>query len=604
MQWAVISSRTPGIWLAAAATLVLQFSCGSGDTIENVEDVPTEQNSFWISDVQPMDGGPLCTSGADCDDGNPCTEDVCRYNGTCFYDPLTLKPCEDGDPCTLADQCTSDGICEGTQTLDCDDLNPCTIDICVPGQGCTHDIEENGVACDDGDICTSGDNCLDAECVGAFPKCDDGNPCTADSCNFATGECNNLTQSNFPCDDLNACTNGDICQNGACVPGKTVDCNDDNPCTTDDCVEKPKEDGGGCRHIPAVGTQCDDLNPCTQDDKCTDSGGCAGPPASCDDGDPCTSDLCQPPDGCYYEPANGGECEDGDACTETGECQDGECQPGPVKSCDDQDPCTLDQCVEEEGCVFEPLPGCGYNCYNHYDCRLDHGHEGDVEGLCSIDQCSFAADPKGECLHKPLMCDDDKACTLDSCQPSGGCRYEPFPCVDEDCQTHADCEDGHLCTADVCDLDTGKCAFSPLLCDDMDNCTFDWCDPHDGLCLHAEAPDCQSSCAVLGDSACDDDNLCTADICEPDSGKCVHYLTTCNDLDMCTTDLCDPDAGCTFTPIPACEPCADDGACDDGNACTVDTCATAHPESLADLDYQNNGYPHPAEYCTYESVCP
>src|SRR5213083_1950307 len=37
---------------------------------------------------------------------------------------------------------------------------------------------------------------------------------------------------------------------------------------------------------------------------------------------------------------------------------------------------------------------------------------------------------------------------------------------------------------------------------------------------------------------------------------------TCNDGNACTTDTCDPTRGCLFTTI----------ACDDGNVCTTDTC--------------------------------
>lgn len=50
----------------------------------------------------------------------------------------------------------------------------------------------------------------DATCPGG---CDDGNPCTDDTC--VAGACQN-TDNTAICDDTNACTTGDICQNGLC----------------------------------------------------------------------------------------------------------------------------------------------------------------------------------------------------------------------------------------------------------------------------------------------------------------------------------------------------------------------------------------------------
>jgi hypothetical protein len=47
--------------------------------------------------------------------------------------------------------------------------------------------------------------------------CDDGNPCTNDSC-LPAGDCQFLN-NDAPCDDGSKCTNGDTCANGSCVAG-------------------------------------------------------------------------------------------------------------------------------------------------------------------------------------------------------------------------------------------------------------------------------------------------------------------------------------------------------------------------------------------------
>lgn len=80
----------------------------------------------------------------------------------------------------------------------------------------------------------------------------------------------------------------------ACV-GEPIVCDDGDPCTTDTC-----EDGIGCVSTPTV---CDDLDACTAD-TCVPGIGCQFTPAvDCDDGDDCTLDSCDPATGtCVYSP--------------------------------------------------------------------------------------------------------------------------------------------------------------------------------------------------------------------------------------------------------------------------------------------------------------
>lgn len=145
--------------------------------------------------------------------------------------------------------------------VDCDDGNPCTTDTCDPVHGCVH--VPIGIVCDDGNPCTAIDVCLSGRCVGVNPGCDDYNPCTVD----------------------------------ACTPA-------------------------GCTHVGRVGA-CDDWNACTVDDHCEGTR-CVGSPTDCDDGNPCTSDACDPARGCVHTPVSG-PCDDGDACTSDDACRDGTC---------------------------------------------------------------------------------------------------------------------------------------------------------------------------------------------------------------------------------------------------------------------------------------
>jgi len=56
-----------------------------------------------------------------------------------------------------------------TRDEECDDGNPCTADLCLPEAGCSHPFQQ--VACDDGDPTTIGDLCIDGVCQGRFRDC-------------------------------------------------------------------------------------------------------------------------------------------------------------------------------------------------------------------------------------------------------------------------------------------------------------------------------------------------------------------------------------------------------------------------------------------------
>ena len=117
---------------------------------------------------------------------------------------------------------------------------------CVDGQI----ITTSGNPCDDGNACTTDDVCNQGVCVGTAFVCDDGNSCTDDACD-PSGVCI-FTPNNNACEDGDACTTGDVCVNGACVGGIDISCDDNIPCTIDVC--DPVQ---GCMNIPD-NTSCDD----------------------------------------------------------------------------------------------------------------------------------------------------------------------------------------------------------------------------------------------------------------------------------------------------------------------------------------------------------
>jgi hypothetical protein len=393
--------------------------------------------------------GGSCQGGqlVNCNDGNPCTDDACEAPGGCTNIPND-KSCEDGDVCTAGDLC-QDGICKAGQPVNCDDASPCTADSCVPATGCLHAPTDG--ACDDGNLCTNGDHCVGGDCLyDGVVLCDDNNVCTSDSCD-PVGGCSYKLNS-APCDDNDLCTTGDYCHLGECISSATLPCDDGNSCTNDACAPD-----SGCSFVPNS-EECSDGTDCTVGDKCS-SGWCLpGPTLDCSDDNPCTDDSCDPQDGCVNL-NNSLPCTDGDACTDGDICSSGTCSPGQALDCNDDSPCTIDSCDPGVGCKNLPLDG---ECDDGNECT-----DGDIcaQGLCVSGN--------------PVTCDDANGCTDDGCAPDSGCLFVP---------NDAECSDDSMCTVgDKCG--GGVCVPGGALdCNDNKACTDDSCDANSG-CTNVNVQD-------------------------------------------------------------------------------------------------------------------
>ena len=78
------------------------------------------------------------------------------------------------------------------------------------------------------------------------------------------------------------------------------DCDDGNPCTDDSC-----EDGVCSYAFASEGTPCPDASACNGAETCDGKGVCvAGTPQILDDGDPCTLDVCDPKTGATTHPTS------------------------------------------------------------------------------------------------------------------------------------------------------------------------------------------------------------------------------------------------------------------------------------------------------------
>jgi len=195
------------------------------------------------------------------------------------------------------DRCQSGQCCADA---DCDDGVPCTLDSCVAGV-CQH-------------------NETDCPCVTSA-DCDDGYPCTTDSC--SSGVCQHVNNTN-PCNDGDSCTSNDHCSNGVCV-GTALNCDDGNPCTTDSCSS------GVCQHANNT-DPCNDGNACTTEDRCS-NGVCLGIP----------------------ECVNDADCDNGLSCDGSEFCSNACCTNGtpPCATCDSCSEGATDAVCEGCGCALE-----------------------------------------------------------------------------------------------------------------------------------------------------------------------------------------------------------------------------------------------------------
>lgn len=122
---------------------------------------------------------------------------------------------------------------------------------------------------------------------------------------------------------------------------------------------------------------------------------------------PCKSAKCYGGT-CGKEDVTGGDCEDGNACTEGDNCLLGTCLAGTAKACDDGSVCTVDTCDAAKGCVLTPVKD-GTACEGNKIC---------VTGKCTATgQCG-----DGAVNQVAEVCDDGNTTALDGC--SDQCKLE------------------------------------------------------------------------------------------------------------------------------------------------------------------------------------
>jgi len=284
-----------------------------------------------------------CKTASDCDDHNPCTNDVCNVaTGKCSYQVVADNTaCDaDQDGCTQGDRCLS-GSCVPGQPVICQTgSDPCVSKVCrstgSTSYVCDTTYSDPTVSCDDGQYCTVQDHCDgNGRCVGGAPLDCGGSQegCVQAVCSETQKKCIISAKADgTPCNaDNNGCTVGDACLQGACMPGLDADCSGLGDACNDGICESLASNLYQCAKRPkAAGAPCEDGRYCTTQDQCDGQGSCiSGAERDCASqvGDPCNTGYCdEDAKACIpVKKPDGTVCDDGNACTLVDTCQNGQC---------------------------------------------------------------------------------------------------------------------------------------------------------------------------------------------------------------------------------------------------------------------------------------
>ncbi len=498
----------------------------------------------------------------------------------------------DTAPDTPVDAAEIAAQCKSVQ--DCPPPPACTAALCVGGT-CQSSAVSDGTPCAANEKCAAAAACHAGVCKASAAKaCDDGNPCTADACDPATGQCGGKPAAGGPCDDGNPCTAKDLCgESGQCVG------------TNDTC--------GTCKSNYECQLK-DDGNPCNGTLYCNDSASppvCATLPGSvptCSgSAGPCATIGCSPATGAciVVKSPDNSSCSDGDPCTGGDACGGGQCKGALSGNCG----CSKDSDCKDDGDLCNGTPYCNA-----------------TTGQCAVSPTTVKSCPASTAPCKKVACQPSTGACVTSNVGDGTPCNDGLPstkgdactagvCAGTDtyaCKSIGDCakfEDGDYCNGTLyCNKATGKCEINSatgVVCPTVDDtaCTKNVCQPKTGKCAMVPAAD---------GAACSDGNLCTtSDSCT--GGVCKGGANTCGcqadadclakeDGNLCNGTLyCDKNAApfaCKLNPATvvtcpsvndtacshnACAPTTgkcgivaqnEGGACDaDGNPCTAtDTC--------------------------------
>jgi hypothetical protein len=564
-----MTSRRPiGAWLLAAFFGAAPVAC--------------------LFSAEPLPG-PCSQDDSVCDDGNPCTLDVCEADGFCTHEPEdSFVP---------------------------DDANPCTVDACVGGTVQNTSVADGTVCglngqlvCEDGKCtCTSASQCgTDTACTkytctsqacqevqvpdGALVDQADVEDCRKNVCDGAGKVKSVPDMQDFPAD----ATSGDCQKKGCSTDGAVINVPEVNDVPEGDlpgdCKKKACTADGSPTEIPDVGdvpadtTLGDCKKPvCSPDGNVTTED--APEDAVSDDGNPCTLEGCN--GGMVLgNVADGTSCGAAASCGPNGAeysqitaevCEDGECLSATSDTCGlyvcDGDAChasctTNAQCLAGAFCqggLCKPTNAFGDPCTMDVECTSQKCVDGVCCNVACDGVCQSCALPGqlGICGSVPTGTPDAGCSSGELCNGAGVCKKETGEScgTDSECLT-GDCEDGICCNA-ACGGDCKRCD----LPGNVGSCENVPSGQPSGACAGGSVCNGNNQCKKLNGQACASGSECISNVCT--DGVCCNM--TCSGF--CKSCLGSKNGGAngTCTNIPAgTDPdneCLGSSNCDGMGAC-------------------------------------
>jgi hypothetical protein len=564
--------------------------CDKDDTCDGVNRACTDSKQPKTTVCRPKKAGTLCDLPDFCDNAN----DDCPVKNN--YEPATTicRPkaadCDADDFCTgLSEDCPAkdDKVVDGSDCADSTDkclvagttkcaagkcsagtavackpsTNQCLQDgVCNSQTGCQYAPKADKTTCDDGILCSVGDQCVGGLCVSgkAVDTACPAHTCAAVTCDLSATQIPDRCK-NVPVKAGVGCRGAavtDTCDVSEVCDGSSLDCPDD--------AKKPM--GTVCLAATCAGLKeqaeltCDGkTNKCPAATPVSCGGYACGASTcltSCDNDAACDADHYCVNHTCELRTGKGESCKDDTQCSKSNpRCVDGVCCDtactGQCEACDVKG--SEGQCSVVTGPPHAKRTAC-------------RGDGSSCNGVCGgklRSACDFPS-PQTVCLQASCDPTTDTAMEQAFCDGAGKCATTdpmdctPFTCSATACRgncvTDAQCIAGAYCKAGICeDLEKPgtKCARDQ-------QCASGFCT--DGVCCEGR---CDGQCEACGSG-----------------GKCAQVTgTPAGARPACAGDAGDACAGACDGSVrascvyPAAETVCGDAACDAGKASVVAHCS-------------------------------
>ena len=500
-----------------------------------------------------------CIDDLDCADSNPCNVETCGDDKKCTATPVPDGPALNQIPGDCQQTtCEAGEAIQSEDETDKDDGNPCTADSCNGG------VPEHDEASLEDQACLMNGVCHGGKCVIICTNdelCDDGMPCTIDSCDLSTQECFYQGNHGAPVENLDATD---------CVQ---VVCNDK--------VEAVVADDG---EVP------DDMNVCTAD-RCENGAKIHDPL----EGNPCAAGVCNA-DGMCVGCNSPNDCEGTDNDCQHRTCVGEICgtakEPEGTPTNNQQSGnCKLEVC-DGNGGTYQAQDSGDLPADNGVDCTAPacNGSEPGFVACCQGNACNDmggkVCNGTGLCVdcNGPGDCSDPGACSDATCSgnvcgvsnygagtpanPQSGCP----PSAQSTCGLNGNCNgngqcavwaNGTVCQGPMC---SGNQQTAARTCNGSGSCNQGGatmqCYPYT-----CGASACKTNCA--GDGDCQSPNTCSGGVCKFPNG------TGCSGGGQCHSNMCVDGHCCASSSCAECQECGSSGTCtnvssgqDDDDSCT------------------------------------